>query len=102
MCRVARVTDKDKKAVKTGINGVDGKLQASQGDAIREACHALEKQAVSRSKKKRTAQLMKLLESDFGGCSNLFHVIFEFLKTSDGKLYSKCLLNCSKLVMGGV
>ena len=90
--RVAKVTKKDKKAVKAGINGVDSKLQAFQGAAIREACHCLEKQPVSRYKRRRTAQLMKVLESDFDECGDrLFHVISEFLKTNEGNLYSKCL-----------
>jgi len=92
VCRVAKVIKKDKKAVKAGINGVDNKLQAFQGAAIREACHCLEKQPISRYKRRRTAQLMKVLESDFEECRDrLFYVIFEFLKTSEGNLYSKCL-----------
>jgi len=92
VCRVAKVTKKDKKAVKAGINGVDNKLQAFQGAAIREACHCLEKQPTLRYKRRRTAQLMKVLESDFEECRDRpFHVICEFLKTSEGNLYSKCL-----------
>src|ERR1700722_172772 len=85
VCRVAKVTKKDKKAVKAGINGVDNKLQTFQGAAIREACHCLEKQPISRYKRRRTAQLMKVLESDFEECRDrLFHVISEFLKTDEG------------------
>lgn len=92
VCRVAKVTKKDKKAVKAGINGVDNKLQDFQGAAIREACHCLEKQPILRYKRRRTAQLMKVLESDFEECRDrLFHMIYEFLKTSEGNLYSKCL-----------
>ena len=91
VCRVAKVTKKDKKAVKAGINGVNNKLQAFQGAAIREACHCLEKQPISRYKRRRTAQLMKVLENDFQECRDRpFHVISEFLKTSEGNLYSKC------------